>query len=488
MFRNSSRSGLILAAVAVVQFLVSLDLSVVNVGLPEIADGLGFTGVGLTWVIHAYALAFGGLLLLGGKAADRYGRRRMLLLGLAGFGLASLAGGFAQTPGQLIAARAVQGAGAAVLAPAALALLTATFPSGRARVRAFGVWSAMNAAGAALGVLIGGVLTEYAGWRWVMFVNVPMAAIALTLAWFGVGPGAERSGHTRPQGRPDVLGAVLGTAGMTALVLGIVRTEQVGWAAPQTLITLALAAVLLAGFVLVERSTRNDPLVRLGLLANRSVAGANTFNLLLGAAMASAFYFLSLYLQRVLQQGAAATGLAFLPLALAVVVGSTLAVGLGYRTAPRTLLIIGGVITGAGFAWFGSISADGSFLADVLGPSLVTGVGIGLCLAPVVSTSTAGVATEETGTAAGLLNSSRQLGAALGLAALGTAAQHRIGAAAQVLDGSAQVLNDGYGQVLNDGYALGLGLGAVLLAGAVLVAVLVLPRPDGPPRPDPATR
>src|SRR4051812_31202234 len=214
------RPGLILAAVAVVQFMVSLDLSVVNVGLPQIAAGLGFSAVGVTWVINAYALTFGGLLLLGGKAADRYGRKRVLLLGLALFGLASIAGGLAQEPGQLVAARAAQGIGAAALAPAALALLTATFPAGRPRVRAFGVWSAMNAAGGAFGVLIGGLLTEYAGWRWVMFVNVPMAAGALTLAWRAVvaDPPAAR------RGRPDVLGAVLATAGMVVLVFGVVRT------------------------------------------------------------------------------------------------------------------------------------------------------------------------------------------------------------------------------------------------------------------------
>src|SRR5581483_11067510 len=197
-----ARPGLTLAAVAVVQFLVSLDLSVVNVGLPRIAAGLGFSAVGVTWVIYAYALTFGGLLLLGGKAADRYGRKRVLLLGLVLFGLASLAGGFAQEPAQLVAARAVQGIGAAALAPAALALLSATFPAGKPRVRAFGVWSAMNAAGGAVGVLLGGLLTQYVSWRWVMFVNVPMAAGTLVLAWRGVatGPAPVRSG------RPDVIG------------------------------------------------------------------------------------------------------------------------------------------------------------------------------------------------------------------------------------------------------------------------------------------
>ncbi|MBW8487366.1 MFS transporter [Actinomadura parmotrematis] len=453
------RPGLTLATVALVQFMVSLDLSVVNVGLPRIGAGLGFAPLGLTWVVHAYALAFGGLLLLGGKAADRYGRRRVLLLGLGLFGAASLAGGLAQAPGQLVAARAAQGAGAAALAPAALALLTAAFPEGRARVRAFGIWSATNAAGGALGVLIGGVLTQYAGWRWVMFVNAPMAAAALALAWRGAPAGRPAA----RAGRPDVLGAALATAGVALLVFGVVRTDRHPWGSAATLGTLAAAAALLAAFVLVERTTRREPLLRLGLLANRSVAGVNAFYLLFGAAMASSFYFMSLYLQQVLGHGAALTGAMFVPFTLGVVAGSVLAVRLGYRLAPRTLLVAGGLLTAAGFAWFGLISADGSFAADVLWPSLVTSVGFGLCLGPAVSVATAGVAPGETGTASALLNSSRQIGASIGLAALGTAAHDRTGPIVTP-------------QTLNDGYALGFTLGAVLLAAAALVALAVLRR------------
>lgn len=457
----ATRPGLTLAAVAVVQFMVSLDLSVVNVGLPEIATGLGFSDAGLTWVIHAYALTFGGLLLLGGKAADRYGRKRVLLLGLGLFGLASLVGGFAQEPGQLVAARAVQGIGAAALAPAALALLTSTFPAGRARVRAFGVWSATNAAGGALGVLIGGLLTEYADWRWVMFVNVPMAACALALAWRGI----TAEPPTARAGRPDVLGAALVTAGMTLLVFGVVRTDHYAWTSPVTLTTLAVAVALLAVFIHVQRTTLREPLVRIGLFANRSVVGANLYILLVGAAMASSFYFASLYLQRVLGTGPAQTGIMFLPFALAVIAGSVFAVKLGYRLAPRSLLVIGGLLTATGFAWFGLVSPDGTFATDVLGPSIVTGSGFGLCLGPIASIGTAGVAPHEAGAASGLLNSSRQIGASLGLAALGAAANHRTGRSTTP-------------QALNDGYALGLTLGAALLAASVLVAFAVLPRPD----------
>ncbi|GAA4559504.1 MFS transporter [Planotetraspora kaengkrachanensis] len=460
-----ARPGIILAAVAVVQFMVSLDLSVVNVGLPQIAAGLGFSAVGLTWVIHAYALTFGGLLLLGGKAADRYGRRRLLLLGLGLFGLASLAGGFAQEPGHLVAARAVQGVGAAALAPAALALLAATFPAGRARVRAYGIWSAVNAAGAAFGVLIGGLLTEYAGWRWVMFVNVPMAVISLFMVWWSVSAGPS----TVRRGRPDVLGAVLATAGMTLLVFGIVRTDQYSWTSPVTVTTLAAAAALLIAFIRVERVTAREPLIRLGLFANHSVAGANAYNILVGAAITAASYFASLYLQRVLGVGPALTGIEFLPFALGVIVGSVLAVKLGYRLAPRTLLVVGGLLTAAGLAWMGMISADGSFATDVLGPSIVASIGFGLCLGPVVSTATTGVASHETGTASALLNSSRQIGASLGLAVLGTAAHNRTGEAVTP-------------EALNDGYALGLTLSAALLVAAVLIALTVL-RGTRPPSP-----
>lgn len=455
----AARPGLILASVAVVQFMVSVDLSVVNLGLPQIAVGLGFTATGLTWVIHAYALTFGGLLLLGGKLADRYGLRRVLLLGLVLFGLASLGGGFAQEPWHLVAARALQGIGAAALSPAALALLSVTFPAGRARVRAYGIWSAMNAAGGALGVLIGGVLTEYASWRWVMFVSVPMAAIALVLAWRGVAAVPPAA----PSGRPDVVGGILATAGMTLLVFGIVRTDQYGWTSAMTLTTLATAVSLLAAFVYVERSTTSDPLFRLGLLANRSVAGANAYNLLLGGSLAASFYFGSLYLQSILGNSPTVAGLELLPFALGVTAGAALTIKLGNRVQPRTLLIVGGLMTAIGFTWFGFISAGGSYLADVLGPSLVTSVGFGLCLGPVVSTATVGVAPHEAGAASGLLASSRQIGASLGLAALGTAAAERTGG---------RMTPEG----LTEGYALGFMLGAALLGVAVLIAILVVPR------------
>jgi EmrB/QacA subfamily drug resistance transporter len=450
------RLGLVLAAVAAVQFLVSLDLSVVNVGLPRIADGLGFSPVGATWVIDAYALTFGGFLLLGGKAADRFGRRRVLLAGLTVFGLASLAGGFGTAPGVLVAARATQGVGAALLAPAALALLTSTFPAGRARVRAFGVWSATNAAGGAFGVLVGGVLTQYAGWRWVLFINVPMAVAVLLLAVRAL----PSDGSGARKGRTDVIGAVLATAGVGLLVFGVVRTNQYGWTSPVTMSTLVGAVLVLTAFVVVERSLAQDPLLRLSLLTTRSVAVANLYNLMVGAAMASSFYFVSLYLQRVLGDDAALTGVEFVPFALGVIVGSTLAIKLGYRLSSRPLLVIGAVVTAAGFAWFSQVDVHGTFVADVLGPSVLASVGFGLCLGPVVFAATAGVRPQDAGAASALLNSSRQIGASIGLAALGTAAADRTGS---------NLTPHG----LTSGYALGLAFSAALLLVAAVVALLL---------------
>ncbi|QNS02349.1 MFS transporter [Streptomyces xanthii] len=459
MYRNSrERPGAVLAAAAVAQFVVALDMSVVNVALPAIRTALDFEPLNLSWVVHAYALTFGGLLLLGGRACDLYGRRRMFVLGLSVFALCSLAGGLAHAPWQLIAARAGQGVGAAAAAPAALAMLTTTFPEGPRRVRALGVWSAVNAAGGALGVLAGGLLTEYAGWRWVMLINLPIVAVALALALAAVPADAERADRRE---RLDVPGAVLATGGVGLLVLGVVRTDALGWTSPTTWATLAAATVLLAAFVLVESRT-TTPLLRLGLLRSRWVAGANVLVFLAAAGQFTAFYFVSLYMQQVLGMSAAATGTAFLPFSLGLIAGTVLATRLTATRSPRASLVPGALLAASGLAWFALISPDGSFLTDVLGPSLVTSVGAGLVLAPVAAAATTGIARREAGTASGLMNSSRQLGGSIGLAALATVAAHRTGTAS----GPA---------ALNDGYALGLALAAAVFVLAAVVAVAVLP-------------
>ncbi|WP_331738381.1 MFS transporter [Streptomyces sp. NBC_01276] len=459
MYRNSrGRPGLVLAAAAVAQFVVALDMSVVNVALPAIRTALGFAPLDLSWVVHVYALTFGGFLLLGGRACDLYGRRRLFVLGLAVFGLCSLAGGLAQAPWQLVAARAGQGLGAAAAAPAALAMLTTTFTEGPRRVRALGVWSAVNAAGGALGVLAGGLLTEYAGWRWVMLINLPIVAAALAL----VPAGRDAGESPARRERLDALGAVLATGGLGLLVLGVVRTDTLGWGSPVTWTSLAAAAVLLAAFVVAE-SRAAAPLLRLGLLRSRQVAGANVLVFLAAAGQFTAFYFVSLYMQQILGMGAAATGTAFLPFSAGLVAGTIVATRITAARTPRASLVPGALLAAAGLAWFARISPDGGFLTDVLGPSLVTSVGAGLVLAPVAAAATTGIAPREAGMASGLMNSSRQLGGCLGLAALATAAAHHTGTATDPA-------------ALNAGYALGLAVGAALFVLAAVVAIGVLPR------------
>ncbi|MEU9603593.1 MFS transporter [Streptomyces sp. NPDC048057] len=467
MYKNLKGSpGTVLAAVAVAQFVVALDMSVVNVALPSIRTALGFAPLDLSWVVHVYALVFGGFLLLGGRICDAYGQRPTFVVGLVVFGAASLAGGAVQEPWQLIVARAGQGLGAAAVAPAALAMLTTTFPEGPARVRALGVWSAVTAAGGAVGVLAGGLLTQYAGWRWVMLVNVPVVAAALALVARGV-PIGPRPARREPL---DVLGAVLATGGIGLLVYGVVLADAVGWASGVTAATFGAAAVLLLAFGRVEARTA-APLLRLGLLRSRWVAGANVLVFFAAAGQFAAFYFVSLYMQQVLGMGAAATGAAFLPFTAGLVAGTVVAIRVTAARGPRASLVPGALLAAAGLAWFAFVSPDGGFLVDVLGPSLVASVGTGLVLAPVAAAATTGVAPGEAGAAAAVLNSSRQLGGSVGVAALATVAAHRTEGAA----GPA---------ALNDGYALGLAVAAGLFLVAAVVAIGVLPRraaaPAGP--------
>ncbi|WP_067464223.1 MFS transporter [Nocardia amamiensis] len=457
MYKNSrGRPGVALTAVAVAQFMVALDLAVVNVALPAIRTDLGFAQVDLAWVVHSYALTFGGFLLLGGKACDLFGRRRLFVGGLVAFGMASLAGGFAQAPWHLVTARGIQGLAAAAVAPAALATLTTTFSEGPARVRALGVWSAVNAAGGAMGVLLGGLLTEYASWRSVMLINVPIVVIALGAAVAGVT--ADRPGAG---GQIDVPGAVLGTGGIGLVVVGVVRTDHYGWLSTATGVTIGAGALLLAAFLMVEARAA-APLVRLGLFRNPWVAGANLFVFLAGAGQFSAFYLLSLYLQQVLGMSAGAAGAAFVPFSLSVIAGTVVATRLGGRRSPKAALVTGGLLTTVGIGWFALISSSGSFLADVLGPSLLGGFGLGLCLAPVAAAATTGVTPGEAGMASGVFNSARQLGGCVGVASLATIAAARTG--------------DNTGLVaLNEGYALGLGCATALFAIACAVAAFVLP-------------
>nr|WP_237534427.1 MFS transporter [Streptomyces sp. SID3343] len=470
-----------LIVVLTVQFTVALDMSVVNVALPDIGDDLGFTAEGLPWVVNAYALTFGGLLMLGGRIGDIVGRRRTLFAGLAVFGLAGLAGGFTRSPGALIAARAVQGVGAAALAPVAFALITVTFPIGPARARALGLWGATAAAGGAVGVLVGGLLTESVGWRAVMLINVPIVAFAMAVAW------RVPADHPAPGRAPrlDLTGALLVTAGASALVLGVVRAEHNGWASGTTLLTLAAAAVLSAAFVAVELRTA-EPLLRMRLLTHRPVVGANLFMMLLFSGQFAAFYFTSLYLQQVLGYGPAAAGAAFVPFSVGVVIGSVLATRLVERFGLGRLLATGGAVAAVGFGWFGAaFEADGTFLGSILGPSLVASIGTGLCIVPLGTAATSGVAASEAGMAGGLINSSRQIGGSIGLAALVTLS-------ASVIAGDGASGGDGVGagggggmdraRALAHGYGVAVGSAGVLLAVAAVIALLLVPgRVAAPP-------
>lgn len=418
---RTGRRWLTLGLLATAEFMVVLDASIVNIAIPHIASGLHTALSTLAWVITAYLVAFGGLLPFGGRLADLLGRRRTFLAGLAVFTLASLAAGLAPNIAALIATRAVQGAGAALLAPAALSLVTATFSEGPERTKALGVWGAVAAGGAAAGVLLGGLLTGGLGWRSVFLINVPIGAAAAVLTPRLVDP-------NRPVGRPgswwrryDAPGAITVTAGLAALVGGLSQGPSWGWRAPGTLGLLAVGAVALIGFIAIER-TSSAPLLPPRMLRIRSIATSNTVMLLTGAAMLGLFYFLSLYEQVVLGYGAVAAGLSQLPMALALIAAAGLAPVIVKQIGARATLAGGLVLLAAGLAWFGAATAHGSFLTDVLGASLVVGIGIGTAFVPLTDLAVTGVDTTDFGIASGLINTSQQVGGAIGLAALATLA------------------------------------------------------------------
>ena len=413
--RSSTPGWAALLAASIGQFLVVLDISVVNVALPEMRSGLGLGATGLQWVVNAYSLTFAGFLLLGGRAADIFGRKRVFLAGLGLFTVASLAGGFAQDGAMLIGARAVQGLGAAILAPVTLSLVTATFPDGPARTKAIALWTAVGTAGGATGGLVGGLLTDYLSWRWVFLINVPVGAVVAVIAARWLRDGRETAGRTRL----DVPGAVLVTAGVGLLAFGIGRIETHGWT---SLIPLTGGLLLLAAFVAVEARAA-QPLVRLRLFRLRSVAVGNLTTLVIMAGGFALWYFLSLYMQNVLDYSAIRTGLSFLPHTLGIIVGSRLAPMLMERMDARFLAGAGGLLAAAGFAWQSVVlDAGGTFLGSILGPGATMAVGFGLLMTPLVETATSGISEDEAGAVAGVVNTSRTIGGAIGLTVLSAAA------------------------------------------------------------------
>ena len=455
------RRWIALALLCVAEFVVVLDASIVNVALPTIGSALDFSQDNLSWVVNAYVLTFGGFLLLGGRMADLLGRRRVFMGGLVLFAFASLAGGLANTDGQLIAARAVQGLGAAILSPAALSIITTTFRDGAERNKALGAWGAVAGSGGAAGVLLGGILTEYAGWEWVLWVNVPIGLIAAALAPRLIAESRQESG-TRSF---DIAGAISVTAGLALLVYALVEAPDAGWGSGQTIGLLAGALALLAAFVAVER--RSDaPLVPFSIFRIRTLTGANVVGLLTGASLFSMFFFISLYMQNVLGYSAIKAGLSYLPLAVTIILAAGFASQLVTKVGFKPILAIGMLFISGGLLWFGQISPDGGFVSDVLGPSLLAAVGLGFAFVPQTIAAVSGVADREAGLASGLINTSQQIGGALGLAVLSTVAFPQIDDAAAASGGqpSLGALTDGYADafMVGSGIAL-LGVFATLL-------------------------
>jgi EmrB/QacA subfamily drug resistance transporter len=412
-----------LALLAVAQFVVVLDASIMNIALPSIATDLDASTDTLSWVINAYLLAFGGLLLLGGRLADLIGRRRVFIAGLSVFGLASLAGGLADTSAQLIAARAVQGIGGALLAPAALSIVTTLFPEGAERNKALGVWGAVAGSGGVAGVLLGGILTSGLGWEWVLFVNVPLALGAAVLA-------PRLFSETRIAGsrKIDLAGAVAVTSGMALAVYALVEANGAGWGSAQTLGLLAAAGALLAAFVVIQARVA-EPLMPLAIFRNPHVRAANVTMVAAGAAMLGLFFFLSLYLQQVLGYSALEAGVSQLPLAGTLVLAAGAAGPLAERLGVKPVLLTGLAVFAIGLAWFSRVSADGTFLADILGPSLLVGLGLAATFVSLTIESVSGVDGDRYGLASGLVNTSQQIGGALGLAILTAVADQVTGIA-----------------------------------------------------------
>jgi EmrB/QacA subfamily drug resistance transporter len=412
--------GLALLVIATAELMVVLDATIVNVALPHIQRALGFSGSGLEWVVNAYALAFGGLLLLGGRAGDLLGRRKIFITGLLLFSAASLAGGFATSQAWLLAARAVQGVGGALTAPTALSLVTTTFAEGPPRNRAMSVYAAMSVAGGAIGLLAGGVLTSYASWRWVLFVNVPIGFVVALAAPRVLAETPRRRGWF------DLPGAITGTGGIVALVYGLsnVATGPNGvshWADTKVVASLAASVVLLTVFVITEIRSR-QALLPVRLLRDRNRAGAYLIMLCVGTAIFGMFFFLTLFMQLVWGYSALRTGVAYLPLTAAVLAGSGAAAALVPLVGVRPLLLAGSVISTGGLYWLSRIGEHSGYVDGLLGPILISGVGFGLLFVPLPLVALSRVREQDSGVASSLLNTGQQVGGSIGLAVLGTVA------------------------------------------------------------------
>jgi EmrB/QacA subfamily drug resistance transporter len=451
--------NLALALLALTQFMIVIDASITNVALPTIGRDLKINQTNLTWVVNAYTLTFGGFLLFGGRLADLVGRRRMFMIGLAVFGLGSFLGGISGSEGFLDGARALQGLGAALVSPAALSLITTIFAEGSERNRALGVWGAVAGAGGAAGVLLGGILTEI-DWRLVLFVNVPVAAFAVFVAPRTL---VESKGDSDVS-TFDIPGAVTVTAGLALLVYALVDAASAGWGSTGTIERLAVSVALLAAFVVIELRTK-DPLMPFRIFRLRTLRGANLAGLLTGMSLFSMFLFISYYLQFVLGYSALKTGLAYLPLSLVIIISAGVASQLVTRLGFKPTLIGGLGLVAVGLFWFSRISSHGSYLADVLGPSMVCGGGLGFTFVPVTIAAMSGTEPHQAGLASGLINTSQQIGGALGVGILVSISSSRIadfGAAAH----THAALTAGYSRAFLTG--AGFAVVAALLSAVVV--------------------
>jgi EmrB/QacA subfamily drug resistance transporter len=455
-----------LALLAMTQFVVVIDASIVNVALPSIGRALRFSQEDLTWVVNAYTLTFGGFLLLGGRLADLMGRRRMFMLGLVVFSLASLAGGLAQSEPWLIGARAVQGLGAAIVSPAALSIITTTFSEGAERNRALGVWGAVAGAGGAAGVLLGGVLTSGLSWRWVLFVNVPIGVVCALLS-----PRVLVESRADTESRNfDIPGAVAVTAGLALLVYALVNAVNAGWGSTETLLLIAGAVALLAVFLAIEARSR-APLMPFSIFRLRTLRGADSVALLIGMSLFSMFFFISLYMQQVLHFSALRAGLSYLPLAVAIILSAGLASVMVTRFGFKPVLLTGMLFVAGGLLWFSRVPATGgTFAADVLGPSLLAGIGLGLSFVPVTIAAVTGTRPHEAGLASGLVNTAQQIGGALGLAILATIANSRT---KSIMHGGQHDLAIALTKGFERAFLVGSGFA---LVGALLTIVLISSR------------
>jgi EmrB/QacA subfamily drug resistance transporter len=472
---DETRRRWILVLCCVAQFMVILDVSVVNVALPSIRAALRFSPADLQWVVNAYTLTFAGFLLLGGRAADLLSRRRVFAVGMGLFALASLVGGLSSSQEMLVLARGFQGLGGAVVAPATLAILTTTFDEGQERNRALAAWGAMGAVGGSTGVLLGGVLTDLLGWQWILFINVPIG-VAAAIAALRVVP--ESRPEPAAQRHYDVAGAISVTAGLVVLTYGIVRTDVNGWTSAATLLTVAAGLALLGAFVGIERRAAR-PLVPLGIFRSRTLTMANVVVLLMGSSAFAMWYFVSLYVQEVLGYSPIQAGLAFLPMTLSIVVSSTFAGRMATRLGPGRIFAAGMALIALGMALFARASPTGSYLGDVVVAGVLAAAGIGCSFVPATIAATAGVRREDAGLASGLVNTSRQVGGSIGLAALATLATQRTAGLAHGGAASAAALTAGFHRafLVGSGFAL---------VGAILAAAVLAPAQRRAPAPAPA--